>query len=440
MLTVVDSLATRPRPRGGRAGFPNRSGNNPRQCAGAVERSAVASAPRAARTEWTGDPPRPRGTRKIVGRIYLARILSRFALSFQLGGSGDGASLFELSKNDEKSAGSGWRRRSDHCPHCGSLPLVSGLASGISRFARGRRSRTRGCRFGSRSRSTSWSRARNRCRATNWRAGVTQKTAWFMLTGFARRGLTSATKFRGPVEIDESYIGRSCASAGEEAGKRSARGLRSAHAACGRVHDPRRRGRTCSGSRRTRRLGRSSTRTAGFRSTTRPNHSRGEYVRGDATTNGIESFWALLKRAYQGTFHSLSKKHLDRYRSSAGDPGCAGWGRSSGCRRWLPDWSGVGYHGGNCRRLIPPFAPSSAGGGSALSTIIAERASICPNLSPPNRIGSSYGWNQMAFIASMGALPCRDNPSRRVDDSQSVVDVHDRDHLRVGSWGVWRWT
>ena len=43
------------------------------------------------------------------------------------------------------------------------------------------------------------------------------------------------------------------------------------------------------------------------------NHSRGEYVRGDATTNGIESFWALLKRAYQGTFHSLSKKHLDRY-------------------------------------------------------------------------------------------------------------------------------
>ena len=30
-------------------------------------------------------------------------------------------------------------------------------------------------------------------------------------------------------------------------------------------------------------------------------------------TNGIESFWAVLKRAYHGTFHNLSKKHLNRY-------------------------------------------------------------------------------------------------------------------------------
>ena len=26
-----------------------------------------------------------------------------------------------------------------------------------------------------------------------------------------------------------------------------------------------------------------------------------------------ESFWALLKRGYQGTYHHLSPKHLDRY-------------------------------------------------------------------------------------------------------------------------------
>ena len=32
-----------------------------------------------------------------------------------------------------------------------------------------------------------------------------------------------------------------------------------------------------------------------------------------AHTNGIESFWATLKRAYHGTFHHLSKKHLNRY-------------------------------------------------------------------------------------------------------------------------------
>ena len=42
-------------------------------------------------------------------------------------------------------------------------------------------------------------------------------------------------------------------------------------------------------------------------------HSVGEYVRGQTHTNGIESFWAMLKRAHKGTFHKLSPKHLDRY-------------------------------------------------------------------------------------------------------------------------------
>ncbi len=43
------------------------------------------------------------------------------------------------------------------------------------------------------------------------------------------------------------------------------------------------------------------------------NHSAGEYVRGAAHTNGMESFWAMLKRGYQGTFHHFSEKHTDRY-------------------------------------------------------------------------------------------------------------------------------
>ena len=42
-------------------------------------------------------------------------------------------------------------------------------------------------------------------------------------------------------------------------------------------------------------------------------HSLGEYVKGAAHTNDIESFWAMLKRAHKGTFHKLSPKHLDRY-------------------------------------------------------------------------------------------------------------------------------
>ena len=42
-------------------------------------------------------------------------------------------------------------------------------------------------------------------------------------------------------------------------------------------------------------------------------HSIGEYVREQAHTNGVESFWELLKRGYNGTFHHVSAKHLHRY-------------------------------------------------------------------------------------------------------------------------------
>ena len=43
------------------------------------------------------------------------------------------------------------------------------------------------------------------------------------------------------------------------------------------------------------------------------NHSVGQYVKGKAHTNGIESFWASLRRAHMGTFHKFSPKHLQRY-------------------------------------------------------------------------------------------------------------------------------
>lgn len=43
------------------------------------------------------------------------------------------------------------------------------------------------------------------------------------------------------------------------------------------------------------------------------NHSRGHYVRGDVTTNTIESFFSLLKRGLTGTYHHVSKQHLHRY-------------------------------------------------------------------------------------------------------------------------------
>ena len=42
-------------------------------------------------------------------------------------------------------------------------------------------------------------------------------------------------------------------------------------------------------------------------------HSEGEYVRVQAHTNGVESFWSMLKRGYHGTCHQMSPEHLDRY-------------------------------------------------------------------------------------------------------------------------------
>lgn len=42
-------------------------------------------------------------------------------------------------------------------------------------------------------------------------------------------------------------------------------------------------------------------------------HSRWEWARGEVSTNGLESFWAMIKRGYKGTYHKWSKKHLHRY-------------------------------------------------------------------------------------------------------------------------------
>ena len=42
-------------------------------------------------------------------------------------------------------------------------------------------------------------------------------------------------------------------------------------------------------------------------------HGKKQYVRGDVHSNSIESFWAIFKRGYKGTYHHMSKKHLQRY-------------------------------------------------------------------------------------------------------------------------------
>lgn len=43
------------------------------------------------------------------------------------------------------------------------------------------------------------------------------------------------------------------------------------------------------------------------------NHTLNEYVRGDASTNTVESYFSILKRGVIGTYHHVSPQHLKRY-------------------------------------------------------------------------------------------------------------------------------
>lgn len=42
-------------------------------------------------------------------------------------------------------------------------------------------------------------------------------------------------------------------------------------------------------------------------------HGRGQYVNGNTHTNTIEGYWSHVKRTIFGTYHLVSRKHMDRY-------------------------------------------------------------------------------------------------------------------------------
>lgn len=50
-----------------------------------------------------------------------------------------------------------------------------------------------------------------------------------------------------------------------------------------------------------------------FASHKKVNHAAGEYVRGDAHSNTVESYFATFKRGIMGTYHNISEAHLKRY-------------------------------------------------------------------------------------------------------------------------------
>jgi transposase-like protein len=51
----------------------------------------------------------------------------------------------------------------------------------------------------------------------------------------------------------------------------------------------------------------------GFKAHAAVDHSAGEYVRGDVSTNAAENFFSQLKRSLDGTHHHVSREHLPRY-------------------------------------------------------------------------------------------------------------------------------
>ena len=160
--------------------------------------------------------------------------------------------------------------------------------------------------------------------------GIRQASAWYMAHRIRGMWGKPEDKFAGPVEADETYIG------GKESNKHESKKLKAGRGTVGKTPVVGVKDRETN---RVRTVVVESTdkatlqdfvirnteptaqvytdEAAAYRGIPRPHaavaHSAGEYVRGMAHTNGLESHWALFKRGLDGTYHHVSVKHLPLY-------------------------------------------------------------------------------------------------------------------------------